>query len=283
MRNISLKNVLVTTTLLLAVVCNGAVKAADTLGAIIRQNGINIDKHQITVSGVSAGAWLANQFHIAHSAKIAGAGMLAAGPYHCAGTSSLLCDWTWYGWSTPDDSCQAVHVCSRTAAKISPFWGVYIGPPEAQESVESTLAEASEGTIDPLENLRNDRIWIFSGTKDSMVPQEVAYELYNYYNELLKRPDVQGSSSNLQFTGDIDVEHGMVIKEPGDNACDRFGKPFINDCTMMLSLSCFLSCTARRCPDCHRCKPLDGVVGTRRHCWRSIRRRSLPPLTKASA
>jgi pimeloyl-ACP methyl ester carboxylesterase len=38
----------------------------------------------VTVSGISAGGYMAVQFHVAHSALVRGAGIVAAGPYLCA-------------------------------------------------------------------------------------------------------------------------------------------------------------------------------------------------------
>ena len=37
-----------------------------------------------TVSGVSSGAYMAVQFHVAHSARVLGVGVIAGGPYYCA-------------------------------------------------------------------------------------------------------------------------------------------------------------------------------------------------------
>ena len=44
----------------------------------------DIDASRITVSGVSSGAYMAGQLHVAHSAAISGAGLIAGGPYWCA-------------------------------------------------------------------------------------------------------------------------------------------------------------------------------------------------------
>jgi len=46
--------------------------------------GLNIDKEAISVSEISSGAFMAHQFHIAHSENIMGAGIMAGGPYYCA-------------------------------------------------------------------------------------------------------------------------------------------------------------------------------------------------------
>src|SRR5256885_9945000 len=52
--------------------------AADPLGRF------PVDPAEVSVSGISSGAFMANQLHIAHSAGIIGAGMIAGGLYGCA-------------------------------------------------------------------------------------------------------------------------------------------------------------------------------------------------------
>jgi hypothetical protein len=56
----------------------GGASTADPLGRF------PVDPAQISVSGISSGAFMANQLHIAHSAGIIGAGMVAGGLYGCA-------------------------------------------------------------------------------------------------------------------------------------------------------------------------------------------------------
>lgn len=51
--------------------------------------GLNINQEAISVSGISSGAFMAHQFHIAHSEHIMGAGIIAGGPYYCARGSIL--------------------------------------------------------------------------------------------------------------------------------------------------------------------------------------------------
>src|SRR5438093_10727364 len=54
------------------------VRAADPLGRF------PVDPAEVSVSGISSGAFMANQLHFAHSAGILGAGMIAGGLYGCA-------------------------------------------------------------------------------------------------------------------------------------------------------------------------------------------------------
>jgi len=64
----------------------GAAHAAPRLA------GQDADVSALTVSGLSSGGHMAVQFHVAHSASVKGAGVLAAGPYYCAGGN----EWTAY-------------------------------------------------------------------------------------------------------------------------------------------------------------------------------------------
>ncbi|MBT8064841.1 MAG: PHB depolymerase family esterase, partial [Gammaproteobacteria bacterium] len=51
--------------------------------------GLNIDQSRVTVSGISAGAHMAHQLHIAYSDRFSGAGIISGGPYSCADNSLL--------------------------------------------------------------------------------------------------------------------------------------------------------------------------------------------------
>ena len=53
----------------------GIASAADPLGRF------PVDPGQVAVAGISSGAFMANQLHIARSAGIMGAGIVAGGPY----------------------------------------------------------------------------------------------------------------------------------------------------------------------------------------------------------
>ena len=43
-----------------------------------------LDPERISLSGLSAGAFMAQQFHVAHSSHVIGVGLIAGGPYRCA-------------------------------------------------------------------------------------------------------------------------------------------------------------------------------------------------------
>ena len=207
--------------------------SADSLNQIRERHGLNIDKGQISVSGVSAGGWMANQLHIIHSRNIMGAGAIAAGPYHCAGSSGFICNWTPYALMWPHDACQAIHVCSSFAKNYFGFPNYYFGPPDHEELLNSTETEARNRTIDPISGLKGDRVWLFTGKSDRMMPQEVVDQLRQYYAALFARSDVQNPQDSIVYISDKDVDHSMVISVPGpleDNRCLKFAQPYINDC-----------------------------------------------------
>lgn len=211
----------------------GPICAAEALEHLRDRLRLAIDHERVSVSGLSSGGWMANQFHIAFSSAIMGAGVLAAGPYHCAGGTSWLCHWTPYGWLTPHDTCQAVHVCTRSARKTYGPLAPYLGPPDAATSVDSTLRASANGTIDALENLRGDRVWLFSGQRDSLAPREVMEELRIYYRMLFDRPEVGNPRTAIAFVDDLAVEHAMVVDIAGpeaENRCGAYASPYINDC-----------------------------------------------------
>ena len=62
----------------LAFALAASAQAAEKLGSS------PVDPTQVSVAGISSGAFMANQLHIAHSADIMGAAMIAGGLYGCA-------------------------------------------------------------------------------------------------------------------------------------------------------------------------------------------------------
>jgi len=72
--------------LALAVACAAAFAGSAGAAPPLEQvsAGAKADVGQISVSGISSGGFMAHQFHVAHSAHVMGAGIVAGGPYYCA-------------------------------------------------------------------------------------------------------------------------------------------------------------------------------------------------------
>ncbi|MBL8660237.1 MAG: polyhydroxybutyrate depolymerase [Rhodospirillales bacterium] len=176
--------------------------ATDAPGAL--PQGI-ADPAGVTVSGVSSGGYMAVQMHVAHSASIAGAGVLAAGPYHCAGDNY------------PFNLLRAMNTCARMA-ELVPF----MGPPALPPSVEQTQTEATRGRIDDPAHLRHARVYLFSGRLDEFVPQSVTDVLKAYYETFVPPGDIA-------YVNNIRADHAMISEDFG-NPCDTSKDPYINDC-----------------------------------------------------
>jgi len=216
--------------LLCAFAAASASAAPDTLATIKQRDGINIAPDQISISGVSAGGWQAVQYHVAHSKQIMGVGVVAGGPYHCAGSWSLTC----IGAFFLHDACQATLVCSRFAEKSNPYLKFYLGPPDVRYSIDSARDEARRGAIDPLAGLKSARVWIFTGGRetdtphDTLMPHDVVKGLVSFYSEMVDKP-----GENIAFVENIPAEHAMPVANdrPGEaGVCGHFGPPFINNC-----------------------------------------------------
>lgn len=207
--------------------------APESLGTIKQRSGIKADADQVSISGLSAGAYMAVQYHIAHSSQIMGVGIIAGGPYHCAASPSAMCTYSPYAMMD-SGLCRAIHVCTRTAAKMTWWDPLYFGPPDYHYSIASTRLEAQKGTIDALPGLKKDKVWIFTGTHDSMVPSEIVAQVRNYYQTLFSLPEVGNRAEDITFIDRVPVEHSIVLDKEETthkNDCDRFGPPFIDHCS----------------------------------------------------
>lgn len=164
--------------------------AADPLPAL------RADRQGVTVSGLSSGGYMAVQMHVAHSSSIAGAGVIAGGPYYCAQGSLAT---ALYNCMTP---------------------GAWSPVPAASylKSLSETLAKADR--IDSTKKLAGAPVWLFSGTLDKTVLPEVVRELRRYY-------DLHGARTVL--VSDKPAGHAMVTEASG-KTCPATETPFINDC-----------------------------------------------------
>ena len=158
---------------------------------------LDADTRQLTVSGVSSGAYMAVQLHVAHSSQVKGVGAIAGGPYYCAHGSL----WTAY------------YNC------MTPGWWTPL--PSAGQLKRSTDEIARSGRIDPPAGLAGAKAWLFTGRNDRTVLPEVVHELAAYYA-------LYGVQAKL--VDDKPAGHAMVTEDAGNKDCAASQEPFINDC-----------------------------------------------------
>jgi len=170
----------------------GAAHAAEPLPVLAADLG------NLTVSGLSSGAFMAVQFHVAHSTRVRGAGVLAGGPYYCAGGSVF----------------QALNHC------MSPSF--FMPPPKPGELRTEVDKQAKAGEIDPPEGLRGSRVWLLSGGRDFIVKNAVVDATYAFYLQWVPAKAI--AHERLPDAG-----HAMIVPS-ASAACAVTGPPFINNC-----------------------------------------------------
>ena len=169
-----------------------------------------IDSAEISVAGISSGAFMANQLDIAHSADVVGAAMIAGGLYGCAVDEV-----------TPDGvralASQAVSACTQVPFLLD----------DVSTYKDRLEKLAAKGWIDPLSNLARARIYFFTGGSDSVVAPETVEEGKALYDALGVPPGnivFEDRSGPAARAG-----HSWVSKNFG-GACDANAPPYIDDC-----------------------------------------------------
>lgn len=157
----------------------------------------NVDLARTTVSGVSSGAYMAGQLHVAFSQTVAGAGLVAGGPYDCA--EGLLAN--------------ALNRCMATT----------LGTPDPARLLAVARELAARERIEDLSNLADDRVYIFSGTQDETVLPRVVGTAAEFYR-LAGVPE-----NSIKQVADVPAGHAMITEDFG-GPCPATATPYINDC-----------------------------------------------------
>jgi poly(3-hydroxybutyrate) depolymerase len=169
-----------------------AAQAAEPLPALAAS------PEKLTVSGLSSGGFMAVQFHVAHSARVRGAGVLAGGPYYCAQGSAL----------------RALSSC------MSPNF--FMPPPKPDALRAEVDKQAAAGQIDAPDNLRGSRVWLLSGGRDALVKSAVVDATRAFYLQWL--PESAIVHERLPNAG-----HAMISPQ-ATTSCEATTAPFINRC-----------------------------------------------------
>ncbi|MFN8790514.1 MAG: PHB depolymerase [Bdellovibrionales bacterium] len=161
---------------------------------------LRIAEGSVTVSGVSSGAFMAVQMHVAHSEIISGSASVAGGVYGCARTGSA--------------SAQ-LDCMSRPSSD------------KADDFIEKARELESTGAIGSLENLRNDGVLIFSSLNDSVVKPKNADRLENFFKAFL-------APAQLLRRNHETAAHGFPTLNYG-NPCDQGKLPWLMQCQLDLA------------------------------------------------
>merc|ERR1711962_258399 len=144
---------------------------------------LSVNPDTIAVSGFSSGGCFATQFHAAFSGTVAGMGSFSGCPYLSGSDIGFDVD------------------------------GI----------VTATRDLAASGSIDPVDEMARDQVFIFQGHKDPIVPWSNAGLVHQFYSAFTQE-------QNIEEKSDLQATHGMPSDSYGcscDTLCPYF---YINNC-----------------------------------------------------
>jgi poly(3-hydroxybutyrate) depolymerase len=183
--------------------------SAQLIGPVSAQHAVKLpsygaDPSQISVSGLSSGAFMAAQFQVAYSASVMGAGIVAGGPFYCSGSLPMM------GYVTT-----AMTLCGN------PLFGV---GPDAATLLTAAKTFAAFSQIDDTANLSKQRFYVFSGTDDQVVNASVVDQTVRFF-KLAGIP-----AKNINYVNKVKAGHAFITPNRSDTACALTRDPYINNC-----------------------------------------------------
>ncbi|MFT4938957.1 MAG: poly(3-hydroxybutyrate) depolymerase [Paraglaciecola sp.] len=157
---------------------------------------LNLELDEISVSGLSSGGYMATQFHLAQSDWVTGAGIIAAGPYYCARNNIRT----------------ALEQCVN---KLS-------GSIDLEALNKQADSWVKEGKLAAFSNLKNSKVWLLNGSKDSKIIGPVNQALFEQYRAWV-------GDENIEYVHDKPFAHHFPTLTNG-NACDVSEPPFLGNC-----------------------------------------------------
>ena len=164
----------------------------------------NLSSIDPSVQGFSSGAGMAHQLHVSNSKIFKKAAVLTGPPYYCA----------------IDNFVTATTTCMKGTGNIN-----------VKQLVQWANNAAALGYIDDTENLLDSKVFVLSGSLDTVIVPEVATKVSEFYSEV-------GLDDNMVETVyNIPSEHGWISDSVG-GPCDQQNPPdFFQNCGYDLTLN----------------------------------------------
>lgn len=159
---------------------------------------LTLDPERVAVVGISSGAIMAQQMHLAFSDHLRGAALLSGPPYQCA-EGSLE---------------RALGYCLKAAGAAS----------DKEKLAAEITARAQRGDLAPLHGLRGDHVLVTHGKNDTLVPESMSRASLALYQAL-----PEASSMTLRFDGDGAFAHLWPTTSAGGD-CQTTATPYIGNC-----------------------------------------------------
>ena len=173
-----------------------------------------VDISQTSVSGISSGAYMAGQFQFAHGRHVVGAGIIAGGPYGCS--ESAFSSGGRVAGGILFNASKAINGCMLNAFAM-------FGIPNPVHLAQKARKRSEAGQIDAIGTVLQDRVYLFSGTKDRIVHPAIVRAAAAFYRNL-GVPEPQ-----IQFVSGIAAGHAFITETQG-GACGSSSEPYIVDC-----------------------------------------------------
>ena len=167
-----------------------------------------------SVSGISSGAYMAGQFEMAHAKDVVGIGIIAGGPYGCS--ESLYADVIPGPGTALLNLTKAINGCMQNALQA-------FGVPDPAQLAHRAERLAEHDRIDPIADVKSDRIYLFTGTNDHTVVRPIVAAARRFYE------DLGVPAAQILYVDKVPAGHAFVTDERGPE-CDHTGKPYIVDC-----------------------------------------------------
>lgn len=168
------------------------------MGLTLTANAYNINSEKITLSGISAGAYIAQQMHIAYADEISGVAIIAGGPYNCSEGSVS----------------RALTACMNTSS----------GSISIDKIINTITDLRQKDLIDQGANLSASKVFLLTGQSDDVVAHPVVQAVKDLYLKL------QVPEANIKFVTNLEVGHAFPTVDYG-NACKTArSAPFISKC-----------------------------------------------------
>ncbi len=159
---------------------------------------LRLDPARVAVAGISSGAIMAQQVHLAYADRLRGAALLSGPPYQCAGGTLE----------------QALGQCMAAPAP----------GPDAAALAQRIVERAGRGELAPLSGLQGDAVLVAHGRHDGVVSRAVARAALTVYENL---PQV--ASMTLRWDGDGDFAHLWPTLDTGGD-CTVTAAPYLGNC-----------------------------------------------------
>jgi poly(3-hydroxybutyrate) depolymerase len=155
---------------------------------------LGADPARISTSGLSSGGFMAMQYAVAFSASTMGVGVVAGGPYNCA-------------YVNPGGIATCIE-----------------GSPIGAASYDAAVSFAALGQIDPVDPLKSQKVYLFSGTQDETVKRTVVDAVRDFFT-------VAGApAKNVEYVHDMPAGHAFIAVNFGA-PCGTTATPYVVECS----------------------------------------------------